>query len=247
MPELSWPPQYTIRRSKRASSASLRLCPGQGLEVVVPLKKRTFDVAEFVETHRDWIIKHAHKLKIELHEARDDTVLPDSFYLPCIDLEIQCLYRPIASARRVTMQVTDNKFIFYGRVDSFKACVPLITAALKIHAKNHFEKWLRALAEECGFTFEKLSIRNQRTVWGSCTVQKHIQLNYKILFLPAALARYILIHELCHTVHMNHSKSFWQLVSRHVPDFKYQVRALREADQFIPRWLSARMQSVILP
>lgn len=74
-------------------------------------------------------------------------------------------------------------------------------------------------------------------MWGSCTVKKDIQLNYKILFLPESLARYILIHELCHTIHLNHSMSFWKMVARYVPDYRAQIKALREADQFLPRWL----------
>lgn len=238
MSEFPWPPLYTIRYSKRVKNPSLRLYPGQGLEVVLPLKKQAFDVAAFVEMHRDWIIKHAQKLKMALCETQQDIPLPDTLYLRCADVEMACVYRPIASAERATLKMGADKCIFYGRIDSFKSCAPLISSALKVYAKNYFETWLPALAKECGLTFEKLSIRGQRTVWGSCTLQKHIQLNYKILFLPKVLARYILIHELCHTVHMDHSKSFWKLVSHHVPDFKNQVKALREADQFIPRWLN---------
>ena len=64
-----------------------------------------------------------------------------------------------------------------------------------------------------------------------------ICLNYKLLFLPPQITRYVLIHELCHTVHMNHSKEFWQLVKKNDPLYKQWDHDLKNANQYIPQWL----------
>jgi predicted metal-dependent hydrolase len=72
---------------------------------------------------------------------------------------------------------------------------------------------------EYGFAFKKISIRNQKTRWGSCSKTGTISFNYKIALLPSHLADYIIVHELCHVGEMNHSRKFWALVARTMPEY----------------------------
>lgn len=69
-----------------------------------------------------------------------------------------------------------------------------------------------------GFRWKKISIKNQKTRWGSCSKQGNINFNYKIALLPEHLVNYIIVHELCHLAQLNHSKQFWQLVAITIPD-----------------------------
>jgi predicted metal-dependent hydrolase len=87
-------------------------------------------------------------------------------------------------------------------------------AALKL-AKDRIEHFNYSY----GFSFKKISIRNQKTRWGSCSKSGTISFNYKIVLLPAKLADYIIVHELCHLGEMNHSRKFWTLVARTIPDY----------------------------
>lgn len=78
--------------------------------------------------------------------------------------------------------------------------------------------------------FNKVSIRKQKTRWGSCSRQGNLNFNYKLIFLPAHLADYIIVHELCHLEELNHSDRFWALVARTVPDYsaiKKELRSIR--------------------
>lgn len=70
------------------------------------------------------------------------------------------------------------------------------------------------------FPYRRISIRNQKTLWGSCTRSGNLQFNYQLLYLPASLAQYIIVHELCHLKEHNHSKHFWDLVAQTIPDHK---------------------------
>ena len=69
------------------------------------------------------------------------------------------------------------------------------------------------------FSYNKISIKNQRTRWGSCSRKGNLNFNYKILFLPPALRDYVIFHELCHLKEFNHSKGFWDLVTRVIPNY----------------------------
>ena len=92
-------------------------------------------------------------------------------------------------------------------------------------------------AREFGFTYERLGIRRQRTRWGSCSTRGTISLNCCILFQPPEVLRYLLIHELSHTRHMNHSRAFWQCVARCCPDYRKLDRQLLDGWRRVPSWV----------
>lgn len=80
------------------------------------------------------------------------------------------------------------------------------------------------------FSFNRISIRNQKTCWGSCSRQNNLNLNYKILFLPKEQQNYIIVHELCHLKEFNHSKEFWKLVEKAVPNYLKIKKELRKQE-----------------
>lgn len=106
---------------------------------------------------------------------------------------------------------------------------------------KHFEEYRESARElalarlhhfnqHYGLTWNRITIRNQRRRWGSCTSLKNINFNYKIIFLPAHLQDYIIVHELCHLVELNHGKGFWDLVAEQIPHYQTCVAELRAID-----------------
>jgi predicted metal-dependent hydrolase len=93
------------------------------------------------------------------------------------------------------------------------------------------------LAKKHRLNLGGLLVKSQRTRWASCSAQRNLSLNTKLLFLSPELVRYVVIHELCHTVHMNHGSDFWRLVASHEPNYKTLDKELREAWKTIPQWL----------
>ena len=91
------------------------------------------------------------------------------------------------------------------------------------HKKEALElirKRVKRCNESYNFSFQRISIKNQKTRWGSCSRKRNLNFNYRILFLPEKIADYIIVHELCHLKEFNHSPSFWNLVAQTVPNHK---------------------------
>ncbi|MGD9153390.1 MAG: DUF45 domain-containing protein [Gammaproteobacteria bacterium] len=108
---------------------------------------------------------------------------------------------------------------------------------LKKKAHRHLGHWLRAISYDLNIPFTNLSIRGQKTRWGSCSEYKDINLNYKLLFLPANLVDYVLVHELCHIKELNHSKKFWQLVASYDTNYRVHRKLLHQANQYLPKYI----------
>ena len=98
----------------------------------------------------------------------------------------------------------------------------------KEDARKKLGKRLSELAQEHNFQYNRVSIRNQRTRWGSCSSKDNISLNMKLLHLPEHLIDYILLHELVHTRVKNHSKTFWDELETVVPNARTIDKQLRE-------------------
>ncbi len=79
-----------------------------------------------------------------------------------------------------------------------------------------------------GYRIGKISIRKQKTRWGSCSKQGNLSFNYRLVHLPEELRDYVIVHELCHIGQFNHSKAFWKLMAQTVPDWKTRRAALRQ-------------------
>lgn len=93
-----------------------------------------------------------------------------------------------------------------------------------VMAQSKVEKFNKAY----GFKFNKIAIKNQKTRWGSCSKKGNLNYNYKIALLPEKSADYIIVHELCHLKEFNHSRKFWNLVERALPDFKERIEKIKK-------------------
>ena len=92
---------------------------------------------------------------------------------------------------------------------------------------------VRFFAEQFGFSYGRITIRNQKTKWGSCSARKNLNFNYKLVKMPDYVLDYIVVHELVHTEFLHHGISFWKRVEECYPDFKKAEKFLRKEGRML--------------
>lgn len=163
--------------------------------------------------------------------------LPTELNLLAIRENWQLHYEEVNQSRISTKKVAPYELLIKSPSLSRGALIPTIEAWLKRKGQRHLITWLEAISDDMQIPYQSVSIRGQRSRWGSCSANHALSINYKLLFLPAPLVDYILVHELCHTRHLNHSKHFWQLVETHEPDYRKKRCALKQCQLYLPTWL----------
>lgn len=236
------PLSYQIRESERAKYVRLKVSLERGIEVILP---KNFDrrvLRNILAEKRPWIENSLQQLTRERLVIQTSTA-PTRFRLPTelFFLAISELWRiefsPEAKLAASLQELERGMLLFTGNLRETLFCRGLLESWINERAKLILIPWLQTLSEELELPFKSTRIRSQRTRWASCSSRKAINLNRNLLFLPPELTRYVMIHELCHTVHLNHSSEFWKLVAEKDPDYRQHDKALRSANRLVPDWL----------
>jgi predicted metal-dependent hydrolase len=213
-----------------------------GLEVVVPRGFSQRKIPGLLEEKSEWIARASkrvedHRMRLQSEPPRS----PERVCLSAVGEEWAVEYRaPRGTAAAHTVSAREGsgyRLLVAGDPQDFEACKKAICRWLTRRAREELVPRLARLAAMYGFKYERASIRQQRTRWGSCSRKGTISLNARLLLLPAVVVDYVLLHELCHTVQMNHSPRFWALVERHDPDYKAHKKLMGASARAMPTWL----------
>lgn len=235
--ELSvWPPQFTVRKSLRVKSVKLFISQQHGLEIVIPQHRRQGLVIEnLLNLHRDWIIRTMHRYGVHNKQLINTEPLTELNFPAFNELwKIQIHSIPEMFGQIKLRELPDNILQIFGDSHNKTLVIQSIRKWLNRRGKILLLPKLAEISEKIQLPYYEAKVRYQKTRWGSCSVKKLISLNHKLLFMPETVIRYVMIHELCHTVHMNHANRFWQLVEKFDNNYKLNRRELRFAGKYIP-------------
>jgi predicted metal-dependent hydrolase len=223
---------WSVRQSVRARRLSVRVFRNGGVEIVVPPRTPPRRVSEFVSEHREWIERQRRRAV----PAVDWPLPPEVLSLTAIDEEWRC--SAIAGAGQVGLrEIAGYELQLRGRLDDRARLRRLLANWLVERARRRLEGPLRALAAQMAVAPGRLQVRRQRSRWGSCSRRRTISLNVCLLFQRPEVLRYLMIHELSHLRHMNHSARFWAEVARYEPDCKALDRELLQGWRRVPSWI----------
>jgi predicted metal-dependent hydrolase len=227
---------YTIRKSSRARRIRLSVTLQQGVVIVVPQYFDITKIPKIITDKEQWIRKAVAKVQLGNIRPLTPIVLPEKIHLKCNNSEyfvIVCYH----SARKNSLSVDHYIITLSLDRNSTKAGFILLKKWLIGRAEEILTPWIRRVSIEHNLLFNSAVIRNQRTRWGSCSAKKNISLNRLLLFIPPHLVEYLFIHELCHTVELNHSTRYWALVEQHCPEYKALDKELKNVSRTIERWV----------
>ncbi len=225
----------TVKSHPRAKRVLVKLVPGRGLEVVVPKQFDTSFVPDILAEKRLWIERTKAKM-----EARGTDLsgqppdLPDTIDFQAMGRTYTVHY--FDRAGRISVMENGPRLMVNGPHGEYVALLDALRQFTVHKAREFILPKLGRMSRELNLSYTALRVRRQKTRWGSCSGKGTISVNAKLLFLPMELVNQLLLHELCHTRHMNHSARFWALVKSHEPDYKRLEEELSKGNVFVPKW-----------
>jgi predicted metal-dependent hydrolase len=221
------PVHYRVRRSRRARSLSLHVCPRKGFEVVLPWRWTLADVDRALVEHADWIdrrvdefgVRHGPTVR-ELTTGRRIYVLGEPRELRLEPLDgSRRRARVTAEAGALSVRLAPE-----DRLDPR----PAVERWLRRLARTHLKARVRDLSAGHGFRPGKVIVGERTTRWGSCSCRGNLSFCYRLVMAPPEVIDAVVLHELCHLVHLDHGARFRALLDRVCPDHAVRTEWLRE-------------------
>jgi len=230
-------PDYVVRESARAKHVRFKVSIHEGLEVVIP---RGFDrglIPALLEGKRQWIERAMHQVEQHRQTMIAPGQHPATIELPTLDQVWQLSWKRTANEDLILAERGPFSLSISGPINDTSAWQFKLRQWLMRQARQSLAPWAHDIAKDLGIPVQRVTIRCQKTRWGSYSSNRTMSLNAQLLFLPRQLTQYVLIHELCHAVHLNHSAQFWHLVRQWEPDADRLRSELRTAAKHVPSWV----------
>jgi len=216
-------------KSSRANNISISIRPFKGIKVTVPFYVSFSRAEKFVEQKESWLRKNIDKVRLaeSNHTIFDDnTEFRTAGHTLQIERTNQDEPGVKISGKVILVSCPVSADIRSGEIQDMIRWG--IEAAWRKEAKKYLPERLSELARIHGFEFNRVFIKNNKTRWGSCSSKNNINLSLHLMRLPQHLADYVILHELTHTVHRNHSKQFWRHLDKLTGDAKMLDKELSQ-------------------
>ncbi len=214
--------QVQVRRHPGYRRIRLSVRPDGQVRLTAPKRTSLRLLQEFVSRHEEWLRRHVKERQVAVPDSLELLTLGESWQLEFA-----------AEVTRLTVTGNTLRLPQPAGPDAWAA----LRRWLLRRARSELGRLLQEISEETGLTYTAMTVRGQRSRWGSYSSTGSVSLNFKLLFLPEELTRYVLLHELCHGVHMNHSAAYWAEVARHEPQLASLRARMRTANSYLPGWL----------
>lgn len=216
-----------VRRGAHIRFLTVRVAAGKGVWVTVPRGVSKRQLRDFLVEKRDWILQTGEQMKQYERETGLGVKIGAE-----IKTKLHVLKVAESEGEKPAYRI-EGKYItlWVPRGINLSGVEEIVKKFVleiyRLECRRLLPERVRLFAEKYGFTYTRLSFRNNVSNWGSCSQDDHICLNIKLMKLPDELIDYVILHELCHTLEKNHSAAFWALVKKVCPDYAAYRKALR--------------------
>jgi predicted metal-dependent hydrolase len=232
-------PDYTIRESARAKHIRFKVTVADGLVVVIPKGFGRKQIPELLKAKQRWLMRALNE--IEKHRAAmpASDQRPTTIELPAINQTWQLDWVETTETRITISEMGESGLRITGPIQDVAAWQSALRQWLIECGRETLIPWTQDLSQELGIPIQRVTVRCQKTRWGSYSSKGTVSLNAQLLLLPRRLVRYVLIHELCHATHPNHSPRFWHLVQQWEPAADRLRSELKPAWRLVPSWIQS--------
>ena len=220
--------EIVVKKRSLAKTVSLKIAPDGRIQITMPPYAPLLAAKALVKTSRKQIRELASQYREKLSYTENQQIGKSH------NLLIQTTTKP-SSVKIVGTQILAkiNEAESVESAANQQLIRSKILVALRKEAKSYLPRRLSFLAKEHGFSFARSKMTHSSSRWGSCSSSGTISLNIGMMNLPFELIDYVIIHELCHTRHMNHSTKFWDEVYKFDPHYKIHRNELKKYSPYI--------------
>lgn len=215
---------YKIVHSKRARRLRITVSVS-GVTVTLPAGVKAVEAERMIQQNSRWLL--AQLERVAKKKAVGSSIPEDMVLLRGKPIHIEVI-REVSRISRVHISELREKLL--ARVPAGSRGNPrgLVEPWLKAQARKDIEEVVLQQAARMNLRVKSISIRDQRTRWGSCSSKGTLSFNWRLIMAPPAVLEYVVIHELSHLRHPNHSPAFWGVVAHYAPDYKTLRHWLRK-------------------
>lgn len=223
---------YYIKRGRRKKTVALQIQPNSTVVVLSPYLLDKDKIKDIVQKRARWIIRRQERIKkLNAEMPKKEFVSGESF--PYLGREYRLKVIKTENEECRPCKLVSGRFYveinnkFSGRVAS-KIVKEKLREWYIESAKEKVNERTQKYSGLIGIMPQKIIIRNQEKRWGSCSHSGVLRFNWKVIMAPMSVLNYVIVHELCHLVHRNHSDEFWHRVGSIIPDFREKRQWLKE-------------------
>ena len=240
--------QWSVEVHRRAfrRSVSIYLYPHKPIKVIAAKNTPQKVIVEFLLKKKEWIEKNLEKFS-ELVEKFPDKKIKSLERFPFLGVDrnlkvvITLNKKPFVSItdENLLLHIPRNEWSAESAIQEHPSALRQLREFYKRESISYLEKRVLFWAEEMKLYPTQVRFREQRTRWGSCSSKKIINLNWRLIVFAPEIIDYVVVHELAHLRHMNHSSHFWDLVGIHIKDYRPLMKSLKES-QFLVEFLGEK-------
>ncbi|WP_317202348.1 SprT family zinc-dependent metalloprotease, partial [Janthinobacterium sp.] len=226
--------EYVLRRSTRRSIGFM--IDDEGLRVTAPKRVSLADIDNAIRAKQGWILAKLHERRERRAQRleRPPVAWVDGAALPYLGASITLRLHQAARHRASFDRASGELHVWVPPAGTEQQLKDKVKSWLQAEAKQLFGERLDLYAARLGVRYHSFALSSAGTRWGSCTVQRKIRLNWRLIHFALPLLDYVVAHELSHLLEMNHSPRFWATLETIYPDYDGAKLALRQRAQELP-------------
>jgi len=218
--------QVIVKVVPKSRSLRLRVMPDASVVVTAPRFTPKFAIDRFVAENEEWINTKRSSIVTNLTALTAER--EKLFYRGR-----EYSFRLAVNSAKPGVAIQDDTLTVTAPDESHETVRQILEKWYRKEAEKHFKARVPLLADLVNRDVVTVSIRSQRTRWGSCSSRNTISLNWRLIMAPDTVSDYVVYHELAHLTHMNHSRAFWQLVEDYCPAYKTAEAWLKAHQQLL--------------